>query len=140
MEDMGIDQRLMVFAQKIRNLRENTKESDQPETGIDALLLQVSRSKQIEEMATRKVLRQKFPGNAGYHQSVDRDLQEIRSLASSFAMMPTVVQSFQEMKSWMLRSIDMNAQDAERMMKYQTMLERRLSTAIGELLELRKQR
>lgn len=139
-EGMSMDQRLMVFAQKIRNLREKTKESDRPETGIDALLLQVGRSAQIEEMANRKVLRQKMPGNNGFHQAVDRDLQEIKALATGLAALPSVVRSFEEMKSWMLRSMDMNAEDAERMMKYQTMLERRLSTAIGELLELRKHR
>jgi hypothetical protein len=139
-EDMGMDQRLMVFAQKIRNLRQNTKEGDQPETGIEALWRQIARDTQIEEMANRKVLRQKLPGNNGFHQAVDRDLQEIKALATGLAALPSVVKSFEEMKSWMLRSMDMNAEDAERMMKYQTMLERRLSTAIGELLELRKHR
>jgi hypothetical protein len=53
---------------------------------------------------------------------------------------PTVVQSFQEMKSWMLRAADLQSDETDRMMKYQTMLERRLSSAIGELLELRKHR
>ena len=139
-EDMGMDQRLMVFAQKIRNLRENTKEGDQPDAGIEALWRQIDRDTQIQEMANRKVLRQKMPGNNGFHQAVDRDLQEIKALATGLAALPTVVRSYEEMKSWMLRSMDMNADDAERMMKYQTMLERRLSTAIGELLELRKHR
>jgi len=139
-EDMGMDQRLTVFAQKIRNFREKIKSGDQQDAGIEEMWRQLGRDMQLEEMAKRKVLRQKFPGNAGYHQSVDRDLQEIRSLASSFAGVGSVVQSFEEMKFWMLRSMDMNAEDADRMMKYQTMLERRLSTAIGELLELRKHR
>jgi hypothetical protein len=139
-EDMGMDQRLTVFAQKIRNFREKIKSGDQQDAGIEEMWRQLGRDMQLEEMAKRKVLRQKFPGNAGYHQSVNKDLQEIRSLASSFAGVGSVVQSFEEMKSWMLRSMDMNAEDADRMMKYQTMLERRLSTAIGELLELRKHR
>lgn len=139
-EDMGMDQKLMIFVQKIHNLRGNIKESAQPETDYEATLRQINRGSQFEEMAKRKVLRQKWPGKAGYHQSVDKDLQEIRSLASSFAGVGSVVQSFEEMKSWMLRSMDMNADDADRMMKYQAMLERRLSTAIGELLELRKHR
>ena len=42
------------------------------------------------------------------------------------------------MKSWMLRSVDLSAQESERMMRYQVMLEKRLSTAIGELLMLQK--
>ena len=139
-QDMGIDQRLMLFAEKIRNARENLPSTDQQEGSIEAMLRQVGRGMRFEEMAQRKMIRQKMPGNAGFHQAVDKDLQEIAALAANLAAVPSVVKSFEEMKSWMLRSMDMNAEDAERMMKYQTMLERRLSTAIGELLELRKHR
>ncbi len=42
------------------------------------------------------------------------------------------------MRSWMLRSVDLNAQESERMMRYQAMLEKRLSTAMTELLALHK--
>lgn len=93
---------------------------------------------QIQEMATRKTARAQIPGAAGYQQSVDSDLQEILALASLLDQLPTVVQSFHEMKNWMLRAADLHSEEADRMMKYQTMLERRLSSAIGELLELRK--
>ena len=81
-----------------------------------------------------------MPGNAGHHKAVDRDLQEITDLASLLEKVPTVVQSFNEMKEWMLRAADLQSEESDRMMKYQTMLERRLSSAIGELLELRKYR
>jgi len=77
-------------------------------------------------------------GNTGYHEAVDSDLQEIKKLNQVISQFPDVIKSYEEMKSWMLRSIDLSADDADRMMKYQTMLERRLSTVIGELLELIK--
>ena len=139
-EDLGIDQRLMIFVEKIRNLREKPSNSNQQESDIDVMLRQVGRDMRVHEMAQRKMIRQKMPGNAGFHQAVNKDLQEIAALAANLAAVPSVVKSFEEMKSWMLRSLDMNAEDSERMMKYQTMLERRLSLAIGELLELRKHR
>lgn len=50
----------------------------------------------------------------------------------------TALNSYEEMKFWMLRSVDHSAQESERMMRYQVMLEKRLSTAIRELLALRE--
>lgn len=139
-EGLGIDQRLMIFAEKIRNIHEKIQKNQEQEGSIEERLRQVGRGMRFEEMAQRKMIRQKMSGHAGFHQVVDKDLQEITALAANLAAVPAVLNSFEEMKSWMLRSMDMNAEDAERMMKYQTMLERRLSTAIGELLELRKHR
>ncbi len=136
--DIGDDQALMVFAQKIRQQNHSQIEPGSDRQSVDALLLAVGRDAGLSEMAQRKVVRHKASAQAGYHQLVDKDLQEIRALASSIAKLPEVVRSFEEMQSWMLRSVDLNADEVERMMKYQTMLERRLSSAIGELLELQK--
>lgn len=49
-----------------------------------------------------------------------------------------VLECFESHKSWMLRSVDQSAPEGERMMKYKTMLERRLLSTMGELLELQK--
>ena len=144
-EDMGPDQALMIFSQRIRNLALNetpiahAKTQKSPkESSFDAMLARIQRTTQIEQMATRKTLRTNMPGVAGYHQAVELDLQEITNLGSLLNRVPAVVQSFEEMKGWMLRAADLQSDETERMMKYQTMLERRLSSAIGELLELRK--
>lgn len=146
-EDMGIDQALMIFGERIRNLRldeasnaDDKRQKGPKERGFEETLVRLQRTMQIDDMATRKKLRVKSPGLAGYHQAVDSDLQEIMGLASLLKKVPVVVQSFQEMKSWMLRAADLQSDETDRMMKYQTMLERRLSSAIGELLELRKHR
>ena len=145
--DMGVDQALMIFAERIRNLAINqkveapTKAQKGPrEAKFDAFMLEYHRSIQIDEMATRKTLRIKMPGVAGYHNAVERDLQQITELASVLGEVPMVVQSYEQMKSWMMRAADLQSEETDRMMKYQTMLERRLSSAIGELLELRKYR
>lgn len=136
--DISLDQRLMMFAQRIRSLHINDLMNSLPDSSIEALWRRVHESDQIDKMAQRKILRQKAPGNTGYHKAVEIDLMEIKNLNLAISQFPAVIQSFEEMKSWMLRSIDLSADESERMMKYQTMLERRLSTAIGELLELQR--
>jgi hypothetical protein len=146
-EDMGVDQALMIFAERIRNLARNEEPASHAnghkgprEIRFEQMMAQLHRSMKIDEMATRKTLRNKMPGLAGYQKAVEPDLREITDLASVLNKVPAVVQSFHEMKGWMMRAADLQSEEADRMMKYQTMLERRLSSAIGELLELRKYR
>lgn len=140
--DMGVDQRLSQFSETIRNWESNKRAVDPraEATVVDKSLLAIKRDADLADRAQRIRARQNMSGEAGYHQSVEMDLSAITGLAATMHEVGRVVSSFEEMKSWMLRSVDMNAEDSERMMKYQTMLERRLSTAIGELLELRKHR
>lgn len=146
-DEMGFDQALMIFAERIRNLARNEEPASHSnghkgprEVRFEQMMAQIHRSMKIDEMATRKTLRTKMPGLAGYQKAVEPDLREITDLASVLNRVPDVVQSFQEMKGWMMRAADLQSEETDRMMKYQTMLERRLSSAIGELLELRKYR
>lgn len=67
-------------------------------------------------------------------------LKEVSKILKNFLLIDSVIKEFEEMKEWMIEAIELDSQDADRMMKYQTMLERRLSTAIGELLELQRHR
>lgn len=77
------------------------------ESSFDVTLARIQRTTQIEQMATRKILRTKMPGVTGYHQAVELDLQEITNLGSLLNIVPAVVQSFKEMKGWMLRAADL---------------------------------
>lgn len=138
-DEVGLDQRLMIFAQKIRNLESSEKANSTGTPSIDELMVKIDREQQLSNLAARKISRT-GSGQAGdYQRSVDADLVTIRGFFEKFNQIDAVKSAFEEMKSWMLRSIDLNAQEADRMMKYQTMLERRLSTAIGELLQLQDQ-
>ena len=137
-ESIGLDQRLMIFAEKVRNLDQINVTSLHEQGGFESALLAIERASRIEEMARREQKRQTGYGVGGYRHVVQNDLEVIRLFAESFKQLPLVLQSFEEMKTWMLRSTDLNAQESERMIKYQTMLEKRLSTAIGELLALQK--
>lgn len=137
-EDVGLDARLMIFVQRIRNLFEPERRLED-KGGIDQLLRQVQLLEDEDQGALPNV-RHHSSGPKGYHESVLRDLHEITQMADVLSRVPTVIQSFEDMKDWMRRAADLRSDQSDRMMKYQTMLERRLSSAIGELLELRKHR
>lgn len=146
-DGMGVDQALMILAHRIRDLdvfqelsAHGKTQKDATQVKLDETLVRIQRTIQIDNMASRKLLRSKMPGSAGYHQAVDLDFQEITMLASLLNQVPMVVLSFHDMKGWLLRATDLQSEDSDRMMKYQTMLERRLSNAVGELIELRKYR
>jgi hypothetical protein len=138
--DMGWDQRLMIFAEKIRILTigSGDKYTKVKAGSFEAAMLQIQKDEQLVTAAKRKQERQFQPGTDNYLRVIQSDLNVITDLARSFVQIKTVLSSYEEMKSWMLRSVDLSAQESERMMRYQAMLEKRLSTAIGELLMLQK--
>lgn len=91
------------------------------------------------EYQSQQGLIRNYPFNLrGYRDSVLRDLHQIIELIDIQSEIKILMQSFEEMNSWMIRAADWQTEQGERMMKYQVMLERRLSSAIGELLEIRE--
>jgi hypothetical protein len=139
-QDVTLDQRLMVFVQRIRKLFEPELKLED-KGGFEHQLSQIQLPPDHPEYQGQfRKTRNHRSGAHGYHESVYRDLLEIVDLVDVLSRVPTVMQSYEEMKGWMLRAADLQMEQSERMMKYQTMLERRLSSAIGELLELRKYR
>lgn len=139
-DDFDIDEKLMVFTEivKINCVGLNESNKKIKPGSYEAAILQMERMDQLVEKSKLKQDRHSQYGHEGYLRLLQTDLNVITDLASTVAHLKTFLQSYEEMKSWMLRSIDLNAQESERMMRYQTTLEKRLSTAIGELLELQK--
>lgn len=139
-DDLDIDGKLMVFTEMVRinfvGLNESNKKIKPG--SYEAVILEIDRKDRLVEKSKMKQNRYAQYGQEGYLRLVQTDLNVITDLANNVAHLKTFLQSYEEMKSWMLRSIDLNAQESERMMRYQTTLEKRLSTAIGELLELQK--
>lgn len=139
-DGLGRDQKLMIFAEIIRircsGLQETNKKL-KPGT-LEAVLFQMERMDQLAEKSKRKQERLSQYGQEVYLRFVQQDFNVITDLADGVAQLKGILQSYEEMKSWMLRSVDLSAQESERMMRYQAMLEKRLSTAIGELLALQK--
>ena len=139
-DELGWDQKLMIFAEVIRirciGLQETNKKLKLGT--FEAVLIQMERMDKLTEKSKRKQERLSQHGQEGYLSLVQQDLNVITDLADGVAQLKGILQSYEEMKSWMLRSVDLGAQESERMVRYQAMLEKRLSTAIGELLALQK--
>lgn len=139
-DDLGWDHKLSIFAEIVRvkgiGFEEKNKKI-QPGT-YEAAVIQMDRMDRLVEKAKQNQQRSLQYDKDGYLRLLQDDFNVITDLADRVAQLKSVLQSYEEMKSWMLRSIDLNAQESERMMRYQTTLEKRLSTAIGELLELQK--
>ena len=128
-----VDLMLELFAQHIHNKRNASVDAKGELSELERLLLQIHTDGEIEERAKRKQSRQTQQGFVAYHDLANKDLRAITDLGGMMARVREVLKSFEDMKDWMLRSVDLQGEEADRMMKYQAMLERRLSTSIGEL-------
>jgi len=139
-DELGWDHKLSIFAEVIRVKGIGSQETKTKAKlgSFEATLLEMNRMDELVSKSKLKHQRSSQNDKAGYLRLVQQDFNVITDLANSVSKLKSVLQSYEEMKSWMLRSVDLNAQESERMMRYQTMLEKRLSTAIGELLELQK--
>jgi hypothetical protein len=136
-DSISLDTKLMLLANTVSIFLESlTTQTDGGE--FEAVLRQVDRAKRADEMATRPQLRKLQEQGAAYHNAVLRDFEEILKLWRLVDQLDDVINSYLELKDWLIRSADLNNNEADRMMRYQTNLERRLSSAIGELLELQK--
>jgi hypothetical protein len=73
----------------------------------------------------------------GFDLSVREDLKFFQSLWEAFEGAKELVSKYAVVRGLMLKLVTITAEESDRLMRYQTALERRLSSAIGELLELR---
>lgn len=137
-DDLDWDQKLLIFVSKIKISSTEFTTISGKKGEYEEMLKQIDLVKEPEILASNRKERFFKYGADSYSSLIKDDFKVITDFASNVLQIKTVLQSYDEMKSWMLRSIDLNAQESERMMRYQTTLEKRLSTAIGELLELQK--
>jgi len=75
-----------------------------------------------------------------FHDSVCSDLGCFSHLWQDFVAAKELTQRFHETKVLMVKAITPSVEEADRLMRYQTSIERRLSSAIGELLALQARR
>jgi hypothetical protein len=139
--DLGIidvDQMLEMYAQNILHRLKSSSQAKDASSELQRLFENMLTEQALEERAQRKQSRQTSSKFLGYNQLVTKDLQAITDLNNMMVQVRGIIKNFEQMKEWMIRSVDLQSDESERMMKYQTMLERRLSTSIGELFEIRK--
>ncbi len=70
--------------------------------------------------------------------SIRHNLEKFISLYETYQQAQLLVVQYQEIKDLMLRAISLPVVESDLLMRYQTTLERRLSSAIGELLALQR--
>jgi len=138
-DEFSIDQKLLIFSEKIKQQLRSISTIEKPkEAAFEEMLRNIELNEYARNVTTKKIDRSSNVDPLAYWHLVKKDLNEIVELADLFSKLKPLQQSYEDMKSWMLRSVDLSAQESERMMRYQVMLEKRLSTAIGELLMLQK--
>ena len=133
---LSADQKIMILAVRIRRLFQGEIPLLGKEGAFERVLMAVAREGDIDMQV--KMIRAQREGDASYHKALEPDLQVIVRLWRMSELSKMVIASYNDLKSWSVRALDLSREDADRMMKYQSMLERRMSSAIGELLELRK--
>jgi hypothetical protein len=75
-----------------------------------------------------------------FHDSVCADLNRFTQLWMDFLSAKDLVQRFCEVKGLMVKAMTPSVEEMDRLIRYQTSIERRLSSAIGELLALQSRR
>jgi hypothetical protein len=70
--------------------------------------------------------------------TVQKQLNQFLSLYETEQHAQNLVVQYREIKDLMMRAISLPAAESDLLMRYQTTLERRLSSAIGELLALQR--
>ena len=75
-----------------------------------------------------------IPGQA----DLRSQLEKFTALLKGYREAEKLVPEYQELKALMLRSVSIPVTESDLLMRYQTTLERRLSSAIGELLALQR--
>lgn len=135
---LGTDQKLIILAARMRQLFELDMPLPGKDGAFERVLMSVTRDEAIERQAQR--VRAQREGDPDYHKALELDLRAIVHFWRMSEFSKMVIASYDDLKRWRVRALDISSEDADRMMKYQSMLERRISTAIGELLELQKLR
>jgi hypothetical protein len=97
----------------------------------------------------RRIARGQKPRKVELEEKVDPDvitdlpaltlqLKQFLDLHKSHQKAQELVAQYQEIKDLMLRALSLPEAESDLLMRYQTTLERRLSSAIGELLALQR--
>lgn len=119
----------------------------------EALLEKEARRPEFEELERhqeeRRIARGEKPRKIESTPTVDPDaiadmevisqkLKQFLDLHKSYQKVQGIAVQFQEIKNLMMRAISLPAAESDLLMRYQTTLERRLSSFIGELLALQR--
>jgi hypothetical protein len=109
-----------------------------PATGperVDQFLRKISQDEQLKDMS-RKGMRPRSDA-ISYQSAVRDDLEVFRQLHQCRRQARQIAAQFPQVKALLAASTMMPGEDSDRLMRYQTTLEKQLSRYVGELLQLR---
>jgi hypothetical protein len=91
-----------------------------------------ARGDQVLEIKANKLEAEEYLDD----KKINEALSAITKLNSVVVRAHEVAKEFQQRQDLMLRSVTLDGEESDRLLRYQTTWERRLSSAIGELLAL----
>jgi hypothetical protein len=136
--EFSADRYLSWAARKIQNFSKTQLSKESTKTPFEEMLANVIDSDEVRVLPKVSVRPQTSPES--FHDSVCADLTRFTQLWTDFVSAKELVGRFHEAKALMARAITPSAEGSDRLMRYQTSIEKRLSSAIGELLALQSRR
>ena len=136
--EFSADRYLSWVAKKIENFSKAELSKESTQTPFEEMLANVLNSDEVRALPKVSVRPQTSPES--FHDSVCADLESFTQLWMDFVSAKELVGRFHETKALMVKAITPSVEELDRLMRYQTSIERRLSSAIGELLALQSRR
>jgi len=136
--EFSVDRYLSWAAKKIENFSDAQLSIVSTKTPFEEMLANVLDSDEVRALPKVSLRPQTSPES--FHDSVCADLNRFTRLWTDFLSAKELIQRFHEAKALMVKAITPSAEESDRLMRYQTSIERRLSSAIGELLTLQSRR
>lgn len=137
-EDMQPDSKLTLLVERIEKVFKEEPDDEEKITEVDRMLRAINADEKIDSQILAAGARTPWQGE--YVMTIRKCLNELHNVWQMYRYAQQVIESYHDYKNWNVRALDLTAQDSDRLMKYQSMLDKRLSTAVGELLELQRRR
>lgn len=136
--EFSADRYLSWAAKKIDDFSKAETSKDSTKESFEEMLENVHAPDELRALPQTSVRPQFSPES--FHDSVCADLNRFTQLWMDFLSAKELVPRFHEVKALMAKAMTPSAEETDRLMRYQTSIERRLSSAIGELLALQSRR
>jgi hypothetical protein len=136
--EFSADRYLSWAVKKIEDFSMSQSPKESTLGAFEAMLANIHLSDEVRALPKDSL--RAHSGSESFHDSVCSDLHWFTQLWEDFLAAKELTKQFHETKALMVKAITPNAEESDRLMRYQTSIERRLSSAIGELLALQTRR
>jgi hypothetical protein len=137
-DEFSADRYLSWAVKKIEDFCNQQSSKSSKEEPFEEMLAKVHLLDEVRSLPKASVRKQLGPES--FHDSICMDLARFTQLLTDFNAAKKMVERFHEAQALMVKAITPSPEESDRLMRYQTSIERRLSSAIGELLALQARR